>query len=693
MTGGRLVQNGDDDPLEIAYYDNTSYSTLAWTFKQISGSGCELEFFAYDGGLLNQHPSEDSNDYVVSNSIWGHAAVEDVITVGAIDASDPGNDAVQTYSSQGPSTIYTNFSTQTSTTRNTLDICGIDGVSTKIGDLGYFSDPFKGTSAAAPHIAGIAALLLEIDPDATPAEIESVIQNNADDILTAGYDQVSGYGRADAFACITSVTTAPTGVDLVYTRDTGFDTSDNITMYDNSYITKKLAFQVTGTIDGAEVTLYDGEGDILGTGTGNGGAITIYTNGTHDLADGVNNITAKQKETGKLKSVASSALAITIDTVAPTVSIPNLIDADDTGYSDSDNVTQGVTPTFTGTASDANSGLWKVDVSSNDSKSGSDTTTPASYSVELATLDEAASFGRTVIATAYDIAGNSTQSSSLGLTVDRTAPTAPSIPDLQADSDTGENYDDEFTNDHTPTFDLTGASPYFRFYCDATKISGDWETLSAYTISSQTAGIYNFSVAAVDVAGNESTKSTALSVQIVDTDVEDHHIFINNSVWDGSNAAANSDDDDAIMTSKSVLLPGHASSADNSIKWPKGLTGIMVDIYGLADDLTASDFIFKVSNGLTPDGDSANYPGQWSTAPTPIEIDVRWGEGENGSDRVTIVWADNAIMYQWLEVSVLANTNTGLSTNDVFYFAHNRLVGDANDDGVVSAGDYAGREN
>ena len=69
--------------------------------------------------------------------------------------------------------------------------------------------------------------------------------------------------------------------------------------------------------------------------------------------------------------------------------------------------------------------------------------------------------------------------------------------------------------------------------------------------------------------------------------------------------------------------------------------------------LTAADFQFKVGND--------NNPAAWTAAPAPASVTVRSGAGTNGSDRVTIIWADNAIENQWLQVTVLANANTGLS--------------------------------
>jgi len=181
------------------------YESLSWTnggagqvvhivISKFSGQDRELELFA--GGSDVESLQYNTR----GDSIIGHSALTSVITVGAISASDTNWDDVEDYSSRGPSTVYTDFPSQTSVQRNSLDVCGITGVQTRVGLLGYHSNPFYGTSAATPHIAAIAALLLELDPTLTPAEVQDRINNYADDIETAGYDHVSGYGRANALA-------------------------------------------------------------------------------------------------------------------------------------------------------------------------------------------------------------------------------------------------------------------------------------------------------------------------------------------------------------------------------------------------------------------------------------------------------------------------------------------------------------
>jgi len=124
------------------------------------------------------------------------------LTARPTDAScaDTTNSTIEYFSSQGP----------TLDGRLKPEISGIDGVS--ITGAGQFENPFFGTSAAAPHVAGIAALLLQAAPcllngangaveNATArAGVRSLILNNAAGLGGTVPNQTFGYGRADALA-------------------------------------------------------------------------------------------------------------------------------------------------------------------------------------------------------------------------------------------------------------------------------------------------------------------------------------------------------------------------------------------------------------------------------------------------------------------------------------------------------------
>jgi hypothetical protein len=147
-----------------------------------------------------------------------------------------------------------------------------------------------------------------------------------------------------------------------------------------------------------------------------------------------------------------------------------------------------------------------------------------------------------------------------------------------------------------------------------------------------------------------------------DANVAGRHIFYNDSLFDGNDAGANAGDDGAMATDKTALLPGQTASFANYTSYSRGINGIMVDITLLPGVPGVGDFTFRVGND--------NDPGGWVAAPAPLSVTVRSGAGTGGSDRVTILWADNAIQKEWLQVIVGATAATGLGSPDVFYFGN-----------------------
>ncbi len=172
-------------------------------------------------------------------------------------------------------------------------------------------------------------------------------------------------------------------------------------------------------------------------------------------------------------------------------------------------------------------------------------------------------------------------------------------------------------------------------------------------------------------------------------DVTGRYVFYNGSSFDGKDPAANDRDDLAIAADKRPLMPGRTASFANYTSYDRGINGIMVDIAGLADEtsLDDRDFQFKVGNNDDPD--------TWAELLDSPSITFRPGEGADGADRVTILWEDNAIENQWLQIVVRATEENGLPLDDVFYFGN--AIGESGNsrtDARVNAFDMLGaRDN
>jgi subtilisin family serine protease len=68
--------------------------------------------------------------------------------------------------------------------------------------LGKSYIPIAGTSMASPHVAALAALLIDLHPAWTNEEIRQAIRQSALDVGAPGFDSDSGYGRIDAAAAL-----------------------------------------------------------------------------------------------------------------------------------------------------------------------------------------------------------------------------------------------------------------------------------------------------------------------------------------------------------------------------------------------------------------------------------------------------------------------------------------------------------
>ena len=128
---------------------------------------------------------------------------------------------LEPYSSQGP----------TIDGRVKPDLAGFDSNSSATygafnAAAGCGASGFPGTSAAAPHVAGAAAIIKQRESGLTAAQLRSRLEETAEDLGAAGKDNVYGWGRLRLSAAPSATTMTPQTVGRRIVTLRGFYTSN-----------------------------------------------------------------------------------------------------------------------------------------------------------------------------------------------------------------------------------------------------------------------------------------------------------------------------------------------------------------------------------------------------------------------------------------------------------------------------------
>lgn len=126
---------------------------------------------------------------------------------------------------------------------------------------GNYSTGFGGTSGATPIAAGVAALVLSVDPGLTKAQVENILYTTTDDAGPTGFDNEYGNGRVNAYQAVlaaggssdTNAPSVPNGLSSSNLAATTFDISWNASTDDtavtgyNVYLNGSNIGSVSGT--------------------------------------------------------------------------------------------------------------------------------------------------------------------------------------------------------------------------------------------------------------------------------------------------------------------------------------------------------------------------------------------------------------------------------------------------------------
>jgi uncharacterized delta-60 repeat protein len=204
---------------------------------------------------------------------------------------------------------------------------------------------------------------------------------------------------------------------------------------------------------------------------------------------------------------------IIIDGTRPTANIPTLVSTSDTGILSTDNITNDITPTFSVSCVSGES------ISLFNTATFIASSTCSSSPVEITTpVLDAGTYN--VVSVVTDINGNVSATSTPATVVILDivySGSAPNMPDLVSDSDSGDSSIDNITNDTTPTFVgtcVTGEQVSLSINGDVPVVVTCTGSQYSYTPTIASEGQYTLVSAFVDAAGNASLPSAGLSFTI-----------------------------------------------------------------------------------------------------------------------------------------------------------------------------------
>ena len=217
-TSGWISDNAIKDLFQYAIDEHAdviscSWTASAWNFAlstkmhgiihkaatqgRRNQKGCVILFAAGN----EDRPLDGEKDGKIS--VQGFGLHPDVIAVGASNSQDKRS----SYSNYGPELAICAPSSGSPGRR----IVTTDRRGTKGYSSGDYTSTFGGTSSATPLAAGLAALILSVDPELTSAEVKRIMMDTADKIDAEGGQYVDGHsawyghGRINAHSALALV--------------------------------------------------------------------------------------------------------------------------------------------------------------------------------------------------------------------------------------------------------------------------------------------------------------------------------------------------------------------------------------------------------------------------------------------------------------------------------------------------------
>jgi hypothetical protein len=472
--------------------------------------------------LNNPHAFWISNEYVANN--WWQTSVAQIevksggsATVASIATSGAGISGGSGNLNAGKLvTLTVNFSSavtvNTAAGAPTLAL-NDGGSATYTGGSGTTGLTFSYTVAAGQNTADLVVSSFNLNG----ATIRDGAGNAAD------LSGTTNYNPAGILNIDTTTPGAPTGLTLDPSTDSG-TVGDGVTNFSQ--------VKIDGTAEaGSTVTLYDSNGTtVLGTGVASAttGAFGITTS---TLSNGSHTITATATDAASNLSAASTGYAVTISNSGPGAPTGLALDTTTDSGTKGDGITNFSQAKIDGTAAPGSTVTLYDSNGTTVLGTGVANATTGTFSITTSALSNGT---HNVTAKASDGAGNvSAASAAYALTIDTTAPAAPTGLSLDTTTDSGTK-GDGITNFSQAKIDGTAepGSTVTLYDTNGISVLGTGianATTGAFSITTSTlsSGNHTITAKATDTAGNVSSASAGYALTVTPaTSTYDHIIVV-----------------------------------------------------------------------------------------------------------------------------------------------------------------------
>lgn len=187
FTGIQWAANNGADVINMSWGNNQFSQTNQNIINTVHNMGIVLIAAAGNDNVSTLHyPSAYNNVISVASIDWNDVKSDFSNYGTTVDLSSPGGVA-----SPGPS--------------------GLLSTTVSSGTFGYY-DSYIGTSMASPVVSGLAGLVLSVNPQLTPDQVEQILKSTSDDISAQNPDYIGmlGVGRINAYQAVLNTPFQPT---------------------------------------------------------------------------------------------------------------------------------------------------------------------------------------------------------------------------------------------------------------------------------------------------------------------------------------------------------------------------------------------------------------------------------------------------------------------------------------------------